>query len=185
MLKVSICIVTAMTFVASALAAGSTKIKDNEDVTFIVPAGSPVGKAKIGEYGVVEYEGRIMVSGKYEYGYSTDDSEEADNYGEKYLSFTLDKQTVAKLPYWSRDGQDTNELGLMNPEDFAKAVIPANLLARLNTRKIKSVNGTATIWIEDFQTSVECDHDNFYAKFSSLVNRNQIASNEFAENESC
>jgi hypothetical protein len=185
MLKVSFFIATAMAFAACAFAAGPTKIKVNDVVTFIVPAGSPVGKAKIGEYGVVEYEGRIVVSGKYEYGYSTDNPGDTDNYGEKYLTFTLDKQTVAELPYWSRDGQDTNELGLANPDDFAKAVIPANLLASLNARKIASVNGTATIWIEDFQTSVECDHNNFYARFSSLVKRNQIASNDFAESESC
>lgn len=174
-----------LAFVASAIAAESKKIEVEEGITFVVPADSHLGNWKIGEYGVVEFEGRVSVSGKYEYGYATDDPQDKDNYGEKYLSFVLDKQSVASLPYWSRDGQVVNELYLSNPDDFAKAVIPAKQLTNLDARRIRKITGSATIWIENYQVSVECDHQNNYAKFSSVVEKKYVARQEFSDWEGC
>ncbi len=188
MLKSSFFIAVAMTLCVSALAAEQKKITVADEggpITYIIPADGPTGHWKAAKYGSLEYAGRIMVSGKYEYGWATFDPKDEDNYGQKFLSFILDKPSITKLPYWSRDGQVADELLINNPDEFAKAVIPKDQLTRLEARKIKTIHGTVTIWVEKFQTTVECDHQHHYADFSSVVNQTYLASQQFSDGNGC
>ena len=185
MKKVAFLAATAIAFATSAIASEPIKIKAMDDVTYIIPPGSQVGQATVKEYDVVEYAGRIMVSGKYEYGYATDDPAETDSYGEKYLNFFLDKKSIESLPYWERDGQVASELVINNPEEFARAVISKKQLVRLESKKIMSVSGNASIWVENFQTHVECDHQYDSADFSAVVEKDYVTSRSFAEAGGC
>lgn len=190
MKMLSLVVAALATLAISALAAEPKKFivsaEGYEPITYIIPANSPVGQAKaVDKYGTAEFSGRFIVSGKYEYGWATDDPKDTDNYGEKFLTFTLDKQSVAKLPYWSISLHDANELEINNPEAFANAVIPKQQLAKLEARKIKTINGTTTIWIEKFQTHVECDHQYDTADFSSVVNRTYVASQQLSDGDGC
>jgi hypothetical protein len=170
----------------SALAGEQREVRSSiGEVTYVIPAGSPVGEATPKEYDIVEYEGRILVSGDYEYGYETDDPSDTDNYGEKILAFTLDQKSVALLPYWDRDGRVANELVIDNPDVFVRALIPREQLLRLESRKINSIRGTASIWVDRFQTHVECDHQYDSATFSSVVEAKYVAFEDFAEEPGC
>ncbi len=183
--KVAFLAATAIAFTTSAIASESMKVKAMDDVTYVIPPNSPVGKATVKEYDVVEYAGRIMVSGKYEYGYATNDPTDEDNYGSKFLTFTLDESSILKLPYWSRDGQVADDLEINNPEDFARALISEEQQADLEARKIMSISGTAIILIDRFQTHVECDHQYDTADFLSFVDKNYTASRALAEGYGC
>jgi hypothetical protein len=170
----------------SAVAGEQREVRSSiAEVTYVIPAGSPVGQATPKEYDVVEYEGRILVSGDYQYGYATDDPSDTDNDGEKILAFTLDQKSVSVLPYWDRDGRVANELVIDNPDDFVRALIPRDQLLRLDARKVNSIRGTASIWVDRFQTHVECDHQYDSAMFYSVAESEFVALDEFAEAPGC
>jgi hypothetical protein len=55
----------------------------------------------------------------------------------------------------------------------------------LESRKINSIRGTASIWVDRFQTHVECDHQYDSATFSSVVEAKYVAFEDFAEEPGC
>ena len=175
-----------MTASLSALAGEQREVESSlGDVTYVIPEDSPVGAATPKEYDIVEYDGRILVSGDYEYGYKTNDPSDADNYGVKVLVFTLDRHSVDVLPYWDRDGRVASNLVIDNPDVFVRTLIPREQLLRLEARKINTIRGTASIWVDRFQTHVECDHQYDSATFSSVVEAKYVAFEGFAEDPGC
>jgi len=155
------------------------------DIDFAIPASSPVTSWKIKEYGVVEYTGKFIVSGSYEYGWLTDDPTDADNYGFKSLTFTVDPEYTNTFPYWTRDGIQRRDFIIRNPNAFARAVIPKNQLKLLDLRKIKSITGRTSVWVRSLRTSVECDHQINSALFISTVKSNAISKLEFSDSQGC
>ncbi len=177
-----VCFVTLV--VVPAMARGPQYVKVDNQVVYEIPIGSPVGHGTVGEFGVVEYQGRFKVSGHYEYGYVTDDPDADASYGEKEFAFILDGPSASQLPYWTRDGR-IQELDFRNRDDFINAVIPKRELEKLSAHKITSVSGIATVWAEKLQTSVECDRQHNSAWFSAIAASDYAVSGSFAEPQGC
>jgi len=157
----------AITAAATAHAAGKL-IHADADVTFVVPSNSPAQYERTGEYGVLHYAGRFPLKGHYVYGYVTENPEEDVHFGELELEFTVSQSTAERLPYWT-DGSPVREITIRNAERFARDVVgPANI-AKLKAHRIERVSGTATIVVDQFETSVECDHQTSSARFVRAV----------------
>jgi hypothetical protein len=75
-----------------------------------------------------------------------------------------DRDILVRLPYWDRQGK-IDDLEFANSKEFAAAVIPKDKLKLLQDRKLFSVSGRASVLVESYQISIDCDHATSFVKF--------------------
>jgi hypothetical protein len=83
------------------------------------------------------------------------------------LYFIPDKAMALRLPYWAQR-HHVHEIRFTNESAFVSAVIPQKELESLRQRKSFSVTGRASIVVEQYQASVECDYPTYAVSFVSL-----------------
>lgn len=107
------------------------------------------------------FSGRLTLSGTYE----------VRGYGE-YAWVTLwpDRKSRAALPQWRERWEGPlKELYVDNGWAFAQAVASKEELEKLQDEGF-SIRGRATVVVDQYETSVECDHAHYSARFVSVVN---------------
>ncbi len=155
-------------FAASTLASASvadTYVR-TPNITYVIPASSPLRAGKIGEFNTVHYKGSVEITGEYTYGFA-DAIPEEDVEEALALTFTMDEAGAKQLPYWDRDGPE-RDIWIRNDKDFAQAVVSADDLARLASKEIRQVSGTVTISVRDVETTIDCDKQTTSADFVSV-----------------
>jgi hypothetical protein len=140
----------------------------SEGLDYLVPAGSPTTYASKGQYNVAYFKGRFKVSGTYHYGWLMNDPAANAADGDLDLYFIPDRDAADLLPYWAERGH-VHEMRFRNNDAFVRAVISPALVDRIQKKEIISVTGRATILVESYQISVECDYPTYSVAFSSVV----------------
>jgi len=140
------------------------KIHVTDSVDYAIPAGSPVKFASIGQYNVANFSGRFNLNGTYHYGYVTDNPEADAKYGTLFLFFVPDHDILVQLPYWDKQGK-IDDLEFANSKEFVAAVIPKDKLKQLQEKNLFSISGRASVLVEGYQISIECDHATSLVKF--------------------
>jgi hypothetical protein len=147
-----------------------------ESDAIVIPAGSPltVSFPPDADHNA-RFNGRLTLMGRYELG----------GYGEEaWVTLWPDSQSLAMIPQWKdRWEGGLKDLYIDNGWAFAQAVVPKDELHLLKNED-HVVRGHATIVVEDYETSVECDRAHYSARFVSLVDRGfQMAAAPVAEEE--
>ena len=183
-MKVLLLLLFVATAAVAANAAGHL-IHADAGVTFVVPSQSPVRYERTGKYGVVHYAGRFPLTGNYVYGYVTENPEEDVHFGDLELTFTVSQSAAERLPYWT-DREPVREIAIRNSERFAKDVVGQKNIDLLRAHRIERVRGTATIVVDQFRTSVECDHQTSSARFvRSILAPKNVADRQLADVPGC
>lgn len=134
-------------------------------LTFAVPKGSPLKPGKDDMDGV-HFTGSVRVTGSYFYGHANSYVPDSGDF-EPNLYFKPDLASRALLPYWFERGQ-VQGFRLSNPGAFLRAAIAPQLVAKVKSRKLKSVTGKLTIWIDDYVATGECDGPVYTARFQRI-----------------
>ncbi|WP_445145233.1 hypothetical protein [Dyella sp. Tek66A03] len=152
---------------------------------YSIPSSSPVKFLAVGEYGKVSFQGRFVMSGTYHYGYITNDPDADSDYGALELYFVPDRAIAARLPYWAQRGR-VHEIWFRNQEAFVRSVISSEVIEALKQRKTMSANGRASVVVERYQASVECDYPSYTVSFVALDERGYgLASDALVDQYGC
>ena len=172
-------------FSASVSAGPLEAVHVQEGLDFAIPKATPVQFASLEQYGVATFAGRFLMSGTFYYGYESDDPNADATYGLLELYFIPDKRLAAKLPYWSQRGH-VHEIRFLNERAFVNAVISQKSIKNLAEKKIRSLSGRASVLVEGYQASVECDYPTYSVTFVSAENLATIAATrELLEQMGC
>ncbi len=187
----------ALIFVAAALSvahAGSPApdpsldlVKNSDQgIVYAVPKAGPLRLKKVDRDGA-HFTGSIRIAGSYIYGYNADASDDAEyeRTAEPDLYFIPDDAARALLPYWCERGP-VRGLYFSNRDAFVRAAIASPLAAQVKSRKIKSVTGLLTIWIDAYVATGECDTPIYTARFLKIERApDVVAHNAYADPISC
>lgn len=162
---------------SSALAADGETIHVKNLPTYVVPAHSPVAFSSLGEFTTVRFSGRFRVDGEYHIGNIEDQSNPGEYEVSLALYFVPDKKYGNRLPYWKNSGH-VKELWFANRDDFIAAAIPPDVVENVKHTAGAHASGRASLIVEDYQASVECDYPEYVVRFVSISKREraQIAS---------
>lgn len=144
-----------------------TVIQAPEGVQYIVPASSPVRFDHLGKHGTAYFSGTLYLTGKYTYGYVTDNPEADATYGRLFLDFEISKKEAQMLPYWKTVGPIRN-VYIRNNAQFIRKVVGSRQLSKLKGNKIRKITGTITIKVDKLKVWVECDAPHVSVKFLSI-----------------
>lgn len=150
-----------------ASSASAQAIKAALDQGLVVPAASPLRLVSVtrGHEVNATFAGRVEISGTYE----------VELYGEEiYASLWPDPRSRQLLPHWDQR-EEADKLFISNPEEFAKAVVSAEELAKLKAGRLPLIRGQATIVADEYETGIECDASHFSARFVSLSKNIELA----------
>ena len=153
---------------------------DPNSSAMIIPAGTALRVASLPNDGMTKatFSGRLTLTGAYELkGYGDD----------AYVTLWPDSKSQAALPYWRDwwEGAPT-EIYLDNGWAFAQTVVGKNQLRKLKADDQHAVRGKITIIVDQYETSIECDHATYSARFVSVVGSTiQLAANQPEEQEGC
>ncbi len=142
----------------------------------VIPSGSALRLASTSgqdEPSKAVFSGRMTLSGTYE----------LQGYGdEAWVTLWPDKKSLGIVPYWHEWWQGPpTEITLENGWDFAKAVLARNQLHKLKADN-HSVRGKITVIVDRYETSIECDNANYFARFVAVVKPNvQLAAKPHEE----
>ena len=165
LLKFAVGALAAFGVLASADAGPAQHLPFSDIDTLIVPESSPLAVRSTDKKEVsVQISGRYVLSGTYHLGYLGWEGEQP---GDWTAYIDPDAADRAKLPYWQRRGGNEH-VWIDNQRQFARAVIPADVLTRLQTEKIKSVSGRISIVVEGYKAWIECDAPNYSTHFVSI-----------------
>jgi hypothetical protein len=132
-------------------------------------AESPLRLASIAtdEYRTAKFTGQVEISGTYE----------IEIYEEISATLWPDERSRKLLPYWDGRGE-LEHLSIANSEEFAKAVLSAEELAKLKSGRLALIRGQASIVADQYEASlVDCDGVSYEARFVSVQKNIELASN--------
>lgn len=118
------------------------------------------------EFRTAKFTGQIEISGIYE----------IELYDEK-ISATLwpDEPSRRLLPAWEGRGE-VEQLYIDNPEEFAKAVLSGDEIAKLKSGRLALIRGQANIVADAYKASlVDCDSTSYEARFVSVLQNIELA----------
>lgn len=154
------------------------------EMVVAVPNGSPLTLKKMDMDGV-HFAGRVKLTGEYVYGYESSYVSDTGWRPEADLYFEPDAASRALLPYSHEDGPAYG-LRLSNREVFLSKVLSRATTSKIKARKIQSVRGRLTIWIDRYSVSVSCGTAVYTAHFLHIESPRQVvASNRFAQPIGC
>lgn len=142
-----------------------------DGTAIIIPAGSKLQLVSLPPEGIADakFSGRLTLTGTYE----------LRGYGdEAWVNLRPDRKSLALLPYWRERWEGgPKEIYLDNGWTFARAVVGKAELQKLQNENY-AARGRATIIVDEYQTSIECDRASYSARFVSVVDRSvQVAAN--------
>lgn len=158
----------------------------DQGIVYAVPKASPLRLKKVDHDGA-HFAGSLRIAGSYVYGHNFDASDDAESErgAEPELYFIPDDAARALLPYWHERGP-VRGLYFSNRDAFVRAALAAPLIARVKQRKVKSVTGRLTIWIDSYIATGECDTPIYTARFLKIERTPDIvAHNAYADPISC
>ena len=134
----------------------------------VIPDGAPVRFVSFGREETAKFKGRFELRGTYRYGYARDRPASRSRHERLALSFAPDLPLAEKLPYWQGLSPPA-VLGFSNERTFVRRVIPAEALAKLKQKKVRSVSGRAAILVEDYRAGIQCGDARYSIRFLSLI----------------
>jgi hypothetical protein len=136
---------------------------------YVVPAGSPVVFSKLGDFTTAYFTGRFTISGEYHFGNAgaTEATEDMGAWDGLELYFVPDKQYRQKLPHVAE--RKVHEIWFDNREDFILAVIPTDVADKVRKTPGLTASGRASILVDGYEASVECDYAGYSVRFISLA----------------
>jgi hypothetical protein len=165
---------------------GHVKIVKNpgDGLSYAVPKASPLRVKKLDADGA-HFAGSVRITGKYLYGYNDDYVSDSGETGEPDLYFVPDDGSRRLLPYWYERGPVTG-LHFANANVFLAAALKPTTVAKVKARKIKSVTGTLTIWVDEYVATESCDAPVYTARFLRIETPPAVvARNGYADPISC
>ena len=194
--SLSLVVFAALSFASTADArpANVARKKDTQHVTIVknpadglsyaIPKESPLRVRKL-DGGGAHFSGTVRISGKYVYGYNDAYVSDAGETGEPDLYFVPDARGRRLLPYWYEHGEVTG-FHFANANTFLAAALSTTTIAKVKARKIKSVTGQLTIWIDAYTAAEGCEAAIYTARFLR-IEMPQIAAvrNTYADPISC
>lgn len=140
----------------------------DNNVDYLVPEGSPVKLASIGQYHLVSFEGQFILTGTYHYGYLNADAPENEaTYNNLELYFLPAQKIANQLPHWKQRGK-VHEMWFSNPDEFINTVIPEKIVEQLKRKEKLSVTGKVSILVNNYRVSIECDYPAYSVNFVSV-----------------
>lgn len=144
----------------------------------IIPSSSPMrfkGFSKE-QVPVAEFAGRFVLSGEYHFGYLGWEDERP---GDLSLYINPDPAVRSALPHWRKRG-GPKHIYVSNWKDFARAVLPRDVVKKLKKMTLHSVHGHVAIVADRYAAWIECDSPNYSVKFLSVYRpKHAILSQEF------
>lgn len=135
----------------------------------IVPAASGLHYKSTDRDGAMKFDGRIMISGTYDY----ELGEDADSTS---LEIVFDRDTRARLPHF-KDHDSPDRVSFSNAAGFAVA-------AKL-AKSTKHAHGKTAVWADDFEAGIECDVAFYTAHFVALAQPPQKIAAKDQDEEGC
>jgi len=154
----------ALSLCAAAPAPTFVPWKDGEGL--LVPADSPVQFDRIDENYTAHFKGQFLVSGTYVLDCEYCEPGAADN--QLRLSIVPDSATRRRLPKWKKDRTDM-KLFIVDGEPLIRSISTPAERARLFAGSLRSIKGSTSIIVEDFETTIECDSASFSARFVAIA----------------
>jgi hypothetical protein len=181
-------IVTAMIGAAEARSPGKAAVdlvkNPTTEMVVAVPNGSPLTLKKMDMDGV-HFAGQVRLTGEYVYGYESSYVSDTGWRPEADLYFVPDAASRALLPYSHEDGPAYG-LRLSNRDAFLSKALSRTTISKIAARKIQSVRGRLTIWIDRYTVSVSCGTASYTAHFLRFESpREVVASSRFAQPAGC
>lgn len=167
-MKIAFFIAIFISGVATAATPHKMPVRSPGGLEYVIPAGSPVHFRKFGRHDAAYYTGSFYLTGRYTYGYVTEDPEADATYGRIFLNFKISTQEAKKLPYWRRDGPIIRNIYIRNPRQFAKKVVGDKKISEIKQKQLQSVSGVITIYVNHLKTYVECDQQHTSVTFISI-----------------
>jgi len=136
---------------------------------YIVPENSPVAFSKLGDFTTAYFDGRFTLTGQYFFGntsHAITESADTDAWHGLELYFVPDKAYRQNLPHTA--GRVVKEIWFKNNDDFVRAAIPSNVVAKVRATPGYTASGRASIIVEGYEASVECDYSAYSVHFASL-----------------
>ena len=149
-----------------------------------VPKGGPLALEKMDMDGA-HFAGRVKLTGEYVYGYESSYVSDDGWRPDADLHFVPDAASRALLPYSHEDGP-AHGIRFSNDDVLLKKVVPRATLAKVGARKLLSVRGRLTIWVDRYVISVSCGTAVYTARFLRIETPRQvIASRKHAQPIGC
>lgn len=149
-----------------------------------VPKGGPLALEKLDVDGA-HFTGRVKLTGEYVYGYESSYVSDTGWRPDADLHFVPDAASRVLLPY-SNDGGQVHGIRFSNDDAFLKKAVPRATLAKVGARKLQSVRGRLTIWVDRYVVSVSCGTAVYTARFLRIETPRQvIASRKHAQPIGC
>jgi hypothetical protein len=134
----------------------------------VIPDGAPMRFASFGREETAKFKGRFELRGTYRYGYVIDRPASRSRRERLTLAFAPDLPLAEKLPYWQGLAPPA-ALGFSNERTFVRRAIPAEAVAKLKQKTVRSISGRAAILVEDYRAHIECGDANYSIRFVSLI----------------
>ena len=131
----------------------------------------PASSLRLASFGgdplpTARFTGRVEISGTYE----------VELYDEKIsASLWPDEKSRKLLPHWDGRGE-AEQLYIANSEEFAKAVLSGEELAKLRSGRLALIRGQASIVADEYEASlIDCDGTSYEARFVSVLKNVELA----------
>jgi hypothetical protein len=148
-----------------------------ESEALLIPAANTMRLVQSARDGMsmATFRGRFTLSGRY---LIEGQAEETS------VIFWPDRKSLATLPYWRQRG-GPEEMYITNGWAFAQAVAPKDRLQKLQAQTLSGIRGRVTIIADDYETSIECDDADFFARFVSVVKPPLTLASKFESQDDC
>lgn len=154
------------------------------ELVVAVPKDGPLKVRTMGMDGA-HFAGRVRLTGEYVYGREASYVSDSGWRPRPGLYFVPDAASRALLPYSQEDGPAVS-IRFSNRELFLKKVLSRSAIAKIAARKLGSVRGRVTIWIDRYAVAVSCGTPVYVARFLRIeAPRQLIASRESVDAGGC
>lgn len=159
-MKLTPIILAAMLLAAPATAADRVIPTPHGDDALIIPDGSPVRLKEFQDYGA-QFTGQVTLTGTFILG-CPDECELPLAEGDLALYFAPDPEQAKRLPHWREHNNDMRVLLYPTPPLDAISAERRDALIRGD---IDQITVRASVIIDEFSTSLDCDSATFAAHF--------------------
>src|SRR5262249_9480322 len=140
-------------------APGDRIIQSKDGIDFVIPVGSRMTVAAMGEYTDISFSGAFTLSGTFTYGFTQGSSGET---GSRFV-FRPDAASARLLPHWPRALADA--IRFSNEAEFLAAAVPKAQLAAMRASGSGTVSGRVSVRAGSWHAVLGCGDAYYSARF--------------------
>lgn len=142
------------------------------DEAVVIPASSPVTFHHFDQYDTAHFSGQFLLEGVFVLDCDYCEPGYKDN--QIRLTIVPAAEIAARLPHWKKHDNDI-AIVITNAGSFMRAVSTSTQRKLLLSRKLDEVRGRATIVVDRYEASLDCDSAGYSARFVSIAKPPRVA----------